>query len=661
MAYVPRFGGILLGLLTATLIALPAQPPTAAPTAPPNPDAARQQEENLKLFNEFKSALLRLALRYEASDKPEDKARAKTVRSALELADKEGVNAQFGELVKTWRSNPNQVQQIDDLLGKDQQLTKALTEILNILMTDDETARIKAEIARLSAFMKELKDLKKRQEVVRARTDAQKGDPKPIAESQGDLAKQTKDLADRMGGEKKGSPGQGKDEIAKAEPKAEAKPGDNSAEDKPDTGEDKAAPKDSAEPKDGDPKDGDAKSGPPKDAASKSSHGEAKPMGGESKPMGGGESKPMGGESKPMSGGGGSPTPMGEAKPPQPEAKAGQDTATAKNSAGGKGSDKTSAPQNGGEGKGLGGKPGEDAQGEPKSGGGQGGQGGGESGNPPPPQQQTPGRKSVQEAYPHQNDATEDLNKNQRPKASKQQDSAIEKLAKAIEELQKKLDQLREEEKLKLLANLEARCNQMLRMQTEVYENTKAIHATVVKNNNEKSNAEHQRSQQQAEREREIIVEADKALKLLEAEGSAVAFTRVLEEVKEDMIAIKRRLDATIVDTDTQSIEENVIAMLKDMIAALKKAQQDIQDKKNDPSNPNNSKQNQKLIQLLQELKLIRAMQTQVNSRTKMYGNKSKGEQATEEIVQLELKQLAVRQQKIQDMMQKIASGHGEQ
>ena len=93
------------------------------------------------------------------------------------------------------------------------------------------------------------------------------------------------------------------------------------------------------------------------------------------------------------------------------------------------------------------------------------------------------------------------------------------------------------------------------------------------------------------------------------------------------------------------------------MIAALKKAQQDIQDGKNDPSNPNNNKANQKLINLLQELKLIRALQVQVNSRTKMNANKYKGEQAGEAIIQAELKQLSTRQAKLQDMLQKISSG----
>src|SRR5262249_27675295 len=116
-------------------------------------------------------------------------------------------------------------------------------------------------------------------------------------------------------------------------------------------------------------------------------------------------------------------------------------------------------------------------------------------------------------------------------------------------------------------------------------------------------------------------------------------------------------LDATYVDTDTQGIEENIIAMLKDMIQALKKAQQDIQNQQQNPNqNQNNNKQNQKLIDILAELRLIRAMQVQVNQRTTMYGKKYEGEQTADPIISAELKQLSQRQAKLQDMIQKIAT-----
>ena len=44
-----------------------------------------------------------------------------------------------------------------------------------------------------------------------------------------------------------------------------------------------------------------------------------------------------------------------------------------------------------------------------------------------------PGRKSIQEAYPHQRSAVEDLKKPAREQAAKKQDTAIEKIASPLE------------------------------------------------------------------------------------------------------------------------------------------------------------------------------------------------------------------------------------
>ena len=274
-------------------------------------------------------------------------------------------------------------------------------------------------------------------------------------------------------------------------------------------------------------------------------------------------------------------------------------------------------------------------------------------GGPPPP-----GKKDVQEAIKPQQQAEQSLDKKDKDKAAKEQDEAIKKLAKAVEEMEKRLKQLREEEEAKMLAKIEERIAKMLAMQTAVYEATKAIDGSVVKANGVKSTADVQKAQQQGDRERDILAEAEKALKLMESEGSAVAFARILDEVRVDMAAVERRLTDTYVGRDTQAVEENIIAMLTEMRAALKRA---IEDKKQ-PSPPPGPPQpgqppGQSLIDRIAELKLIKSMQVMVNGRTKSEAEKYKGEQAADPIVRAELEQLARRQQKLQDMVNKIATG----
>ncbi len=144
----------------------------------------------------------------------------------------------------------------------------------------------------------------------------------------------------------------------------------------------------------------------------------------------------------------------------------------------------------------------------------------------------------------------------------------------------------------------------------------------------------------------------------MEGEGTAVVFAGVLKEVMGDMQAVQKRLNEARVGKDTQQIEQDIIDQLTMMKEALKKAKQEMENKPSDPKpgDPNAKKKDQSLIDLLNELKLVRALQDQLNKRTIMHNQKDPGEQAKDPIIQAELKQLAARQQVLQDMLHKIAT-----
>ena len=71
--------------------------------------------------------------------------------------------------------------------------------------------------------------------------------------------------------------------------------------------------------------------------------------------------------------------------------------------------------------------------------------------------------------------------------------------------------------------------------------------------------------------------EANKALQLLEEDGTAVAVPQVLEQARDDMKKVQGLLFKTEVGPFCQGIEEDIIAALKEIIEVLKKAQQDLQ------------------------------------------------------------------------------------
>jgi hypothetical protein len=284
------------------------------------------------------------------------------------------------------------------------------------------------------------------------------------------------------------------------------------------------------------------------------------------------------------------------------------------------------------------------------------GQSGGQQGNNS--QQRDPAQQNVQEAVPPQQGAEQDIRNNKREEASKKQDEAIRKIEEAIRELEKRLKQMREKELLKLLANLEERINRMLRMQIEVREATIRIDQAIQRNNGQRTTADLQKAQVEAEKEMQIILEADKALQLMENEGSAVVFAGVLREVRGDMETVRKRLEAGRVEKQTQDIEQDIIDQLLMMREALKKARQDLENKPSDsqPSDPNARPSKPKLIDLLNELKLVRSLQDQVNKRTISYGKQEPGEQAKDPLLQEEIRKLGERQRVIQEMLHKIAT-----
>lgn len=274
--------------------------------------------------------------------------------------------------------------------------------------------------------------------------------------------------------------------------------------------------------------------------------------------------------------------------------------------------------------------------------------------------QQNDGRQSIEDALRNQRRAEELLRKNQREPASREQDEAIRKLEEARKRLEELLRQMREEEKLQLLAALQARCERMLQMQTAVLEETVRLDKAIqITSDKKPTRTEEQASLKLSDRELEIVRDANSCLQLLAAEGSAVAFAEVLAQVRDDMQAVARRLGRVDVGHVTQATEQDIIAMLKQMIEALKKQQQQIREHQNQPPPPPGDPQQQQrsLIDLLAELRMIRSLQLQVNNRTALYGQQYKGEQADDPEIVKELLNLAQRQQKIFEITNNIARG----
>ncbi len=209
---------------------------------------------------------------------------------------------------------------------------------------------------------------------------------------------------------------------------------------------------------------------------------------------------------------------------------------------------------------------------------------------------------------------------------------------------------------------LEGRFRRMLEKQLEILESTKRLDKLPA---DERGRQVDIQASKLGFEETKLAVEADKALLLLHEEGSSVAFPETVEMMRDDMQQVADRLSSTKIDTITQGIEEEIVTALEEMIAALQQAQQDLEEKKQQdekqqaqPAEPGE----EPLVDKIAELKMIRALQMRVNTRTTRYSQLLENSddivgQTDDEELRDSLVQLGERQDRIHEVTKDIVLG----
>ena len=273
-------------------------------------------------------------------------------------------------------------------------------------------------------------------------------------------------------------------------------------------------------------------------------------------------------------------------------------------------------------------------------------------------------REPLNEAGKQQKDAERKLGKGDRDGAASSQGRAVGNLDEAIRRLEEIVRQVRQEERERNLTDLLARCKRMLGIQQVVEAGSKALYRERLGQDGKPTLAQAARSNKLADRQNDSLKEAAATLKLLRTEGSAAAFAEVFEQLGKDMDVIHNRLSRGQIDMVTLTIEDDVIQTLKEAIAALEKAV-----RPEGPRRPPEGGPRRKpgLVDRLQQLKMVHALQRRVNERTTLYGKRYRGEQAPapraartdgekarREQIQKELKDLADRQDRIARVTREI-------
>jgi hypothetical protein len=667
-------------------------------------------------YAQLEEQLLRIAQLMERRNNPGDVEKARIIYRALREARERNVRLNVSDLAERLKrpGTLSSLKEIQQVVEKGGDVQQAMQRLLDILMSPDDESLKKKEMELYAELIRRLEEAERAQRVAQARNDnpnISKEDAKKAQEAASrrveEILNQIRQLEQARSGQGDPSRGEARDAGKNERPQAQARGEGRSGSGQPGQARDegRGAPNPQARTPDsgkpGSEQTGQARGGSPNESGSQARGGNQSGDG--SKPgqarggsdSGQGGDKPGSGEAgsgkpgdKPGDGqaGGGKPGDKpgdGQAGGGKPGDKPGDGQAGGGKPGGDQGSQGAQArgpgegaanPQTrGAGGQQGGGQQGGGQQGGSEAGGQQGGgqQGGGQQGGGQPGQARgggqqgqqqpgVPGRERIEDAHGYQRSAENRIAKDERKPASDDQAKAADLLRQARQKLEELLRQYREEEQLRVLADLQRRCEKMLAMQEAVYQDTVKLDQRIQTNPDKKPTREEEiLSGVLSRREDEIVAEADRAIALLQAEGSSVAFAEVMRQLRQDMARVSNRLYKTDPGPETQAIEQDIIETLKEMIEALKK---EIEQRQNNRGGGNQGgggdpNRNERLIDLLQELKMIHAMQKRIYQRTVMYGRKYQGEAATAPDIAAELRELAARQLQLHQITENIVKG----
>ena len=156
--------------------------------------------------------------------------------------------------------------------------------------------------------------------------------------------------------------------------------------------------------------------------------------------------------------------------------------------------------------------------------------------------------------------AQQQLENAQRKESVESQKAAEQTLEEAIAELEKILRQFREEEVDRMLALLESRFRKMRDMQLKVNDDTLRLARFEESKRDEEFNV---RCSRLSVSQQKIVLEASRTLTLLLEEGSSIAFPETVQQMRDDMEQVARRLAESQVGDVTQVIEQDILQTLE--------------------------------------------------------------------------------------------------
>ncbi len=246
--------------------------------------------------------------------------------------------------------------------------------------------------------------------------------------------------------------------------------------------------------------------------------------------------------------------------------------------------------------------------------------------------------------------ASNSLKKKSPGAANVEQKKAEEQLNEAKKEVEKRLAELGEKPEDEALERLESIFTEMLARQQPATTETAQFHQERQGAQSELRRAERITIRRLSQEETELASMAEKALQLIEEDGSTVSFPVVVADMQESLLQIANRIEKQDAGESTQTMQKDVEKTLEELIEALKIAR-----KSGGSGSGQGGNCKPCLLPCTAELKLLRQLQLRINHRTVDFQNaRPEGElDATKET---EIKRIAGLQKNVSGMVREIIS-----
>lgn len=266
-----------------------------------------------------------------------------------------------------------------------------------------------------------------------------------------------------------------------------------------------------------------------------------------------------------------------------------------------------------------------------------------------------PGGQSLSEAASEMGQASKCLGGGQAGGANAHQNKALQELDKTRRELQEAVDQAQAQAQAEALVRIEERLRAVLAAQRRI--NAETADADRQCGDDEHDRAGQITCNQLADRQGAQGEQVDEVLDALREEGSTAVFPAVLAEIRVDMTNVQNLLSDLQTGPLTQSVQKEIAEALDQLVGALQK-EMGRRDQTGGGGGGGGSGQ-EPLVPLMAELKMLRAMQTQVNGRTKALNRRRTTGGITEKVSRTQHKLLGDRQARIGRLTRELSEKTG--